>query len=478
MNIKLIIRFISILIIITSVFMSTSILFAIHFNEPTVLDFSEIIALGIFAGILGLIITKDAPKNLNRKDGFLLVSLSWVIVSLFGGLPYIKIAHLNLTDAFFETMSGFTTTGASILTNIESLPKSLLFWRSLTHWLGGMGIIVLTVAILPILGIGGIKLLKAEAPGPSMEKISPRITETAKYLWLAYIVLSAAETILLILGGMNLFDALTHMFGTMATGGFSPKNSSVAYFHSAYIDWVITIFMFIAGANFTIHFRLLSGKFSAIKDEELKAYTLIVILAVLIVTLDNLNIYSTFFKSLRYSAFQVVSIITTTGFVTADYSKWNGLAKTVLFILMFIGGCAGSTGGSIKVIRIYTLFKQAINELKYNIHPKGVFTVTINKQPLRKNTIFSISGFFFLYMTTFLIVALIISSFGADIMTSLGASAATLGNIGPGFGKVGPVDNYAWMPSGAKWVLSLAMLIGRLEIYTVFVLFTPNFFKK
>ncbi len=478
MNYRLIIKFISILIIITSLFMIASIPFAFYYSENTIKQFITVIILGASLGTVGLVLGKNAPHSLNRKDGFLLVSLSWIIVSAFGSLPYIFIAHLNFTDAFFETMSGFTTTGASILTNIEALPKSLLFWRSLTHWLGGMGIIVLTVAILPMLGIGGIKLIKAEAPGPSMEKISPRIAETAKYLWFAYIFLSGLETVLLLLGGMDLFDALTHTFGTMATGGFSPKNSSVAYFHSPYIDWVIIIFMFIAGANFSIHFRVLTGKFKALKDEELKAYAIIVIAAVLLVTLDNLGVYKNIFQSLRYSAFQVVSIMTTTGFVTADYSKWNGFVKTILFILMFIGGCAGSTGGSIKVIRIYTLFKQAINELKYNIHPKGVFTLTINGQIVRKNIIFSISGFFFLYIATFFIVALLVSMFGIDILTSLGASAATLGNIGPGFGKVGPVNNYAWLPPTAKWILSGAMLAGRLEIYTVFVVLTPTFFKK
>ncbi len=478
MNTKLIIKFISILLIITSLFMVATIPFAIYYSENTIDKFIEIIILGLSTGFLGITFSRSAPQSLNRKEGFLLVSLSWIIISTFGSLPYIYIAHLGFTDAFFETMSGFTTTGASILTNIEAFPKSLLFWRSLTHWLGGMGIIVLTVAILPMLGIGGIKLVKAEAPGPSMEKISPRITETAKYLWFAYIVFSILETILLLLGGMDLFNALTHTFGTMATGGFSTKNNSIAYFHSAYIDWVIVVFMFIAGANFSIHFRVLTGKFHALKDEELKAYTAIAIAAILFVSLDNLGLYHSILKSLRYSAFQVVSIMTTTGFVTADYSKWNGFAKMVLFVLMFIGGCAGSTGGSIKVIRIYTLLKQAINELKYNIHPKGVFSMTINGQTLRKNTIFSISGFFFLYITTFLIVALIVSIFGVDILTSLGASAATLGNIGPGFGRVGPANNYAWLPWGAKWVLSAAMLAGRLEIYTVFVLFTPAFFKK
>ncbi|WP_238321437.1 TrkH family potassium uptake protein [Hippea alviniae] len=452
--------------------------FSFYYKDNQWPKFLEIIAFGVILGFTGIILTKDAPKELNRKEGFLLVTLSWIVVSAFGSLPYMLIGHLDFTDAFFETMSGFTTTGASILEDIEALPKSLLFWRSLTHWLGGMGIVVLTVAILPILGVGGMKLIKAEAPGPSVEKISPRITETAKYLWFTYILLSAIETVLLLAGGMDLFDALTHTFGTMATGGFSPKNSSVAFFHSAYIDWVITIFMFIAGANFAIHFKLLTGKFSSLKDEELKAYTLIIIIAVFIVTIFNLPIYKDFFNSLRFSAFQVVSIMTTTGYVTADYEKWKPAAQMILFLLMFIGGCAGSTGGSIKVIRVYTLTKQAINELKYNIHPKGVFTLRLNGQHIRKNMIYSTAGFFFLYMATFLTIALAVSLFGVDILTSLSASAATLGNIGPGFGMVGPTDNYAWLPSIVKWILSFAMLVGRLEIYTVFVLFSTAFWKK
>ncbi|AEA33319.1 TrkH family potassium uptake protein [Hippea maritima] len=478
MKLKLIGRFISILLIITTLFLCVPLVFSIYYKDGASLGFLITITLNASFGSAGLLLTKNPPKSLSRKEGFILVVLSWVVISVFGSIPYVIIGNLSFTDAFFETMSGFTTTGASILKNIEAMPKSLLFWRSLTHWLGGMGIVVLAVAILPMLGIGGIKLIKAEAPGPSIEKISPRITETAKYLWFAYILLSAFETVLLLVGGMDLFDALTHTFGTMATGGFSPKNSSVAYFHSAYIDWVITIFMFIAGANFSIHFKVLTGKFSSLKDEEFLAYSAIVIIAVLLVSLDNLAIYKDFLNSLRFSAFQVVSIVTTTGYATADYEKWHSLSKVILFTFMFVGGCAGSTGGSIKVIRIYTLLKQAVNELKYNIHPKGVFTLTINKQTIRKNIVYSIAGFFFLYIATFFVVALVVSAFGVDLLTSLSASAATLGNIGPGFGGVGPTDNYAWLPSPAKWVLSFAMLSGRLEIYTVFVLFTPAFWKK
>ncbi len=478
MHTKTIFKFLSILILIIAGIMLFPLAFSVYYKDGAYLGFILPSSIGIFFGLLGSTLIKTDKEQLSKKDGFLLVTLSWIVVSFIGSLPYIISAHMSLTNAFFETMSGFTTTGASILSDIESLPKSILFWRSLTHWLGGMGIIVLAVAVLPMLGIGGIQLIKAESPGPSIEKISPRITETAKYLWFVYFFFSVIEVILLLFGGMNLFDSLTHTFGTMATGGFSTKNTSVAYFHSAYIDWVITIFMFIAGANFSIHFRLLTGKFSSLKDDELIFYTLIVAAAVLFVSIDISNQYNNFLEAMRYGAFQVVSIITTTGYVTADYEKWPHFAQSILFILMFIGGCSGSTGGSIKVIRIYTLLKQSINEIKYHIHSKGVFSLIINNQMVRKNIVYSISGFFFLYITTFAVVALSISLFGIDLITAISASAAALGNIGPGFGLVGPTDNYAFLPAAVKWILSFAMLTGRLEIYTVFVLLVPTFWKK
>ncbi len=478
MNLKLVLKILLILISIVSAFMMVPVAFSIYYNDGMELAFILPAAIGMASGLVAVAFVRSRSQQLSKKDGFLLVTLAWVTISFFGALPYILGVHMSLTDAFFETMSGFTTTGASILTNIEAMPKSILFWRSLTHWLGGMGIVVLSVAILPMLGIGGIQLIKAESPGPTMEKITPRITQTAKYLWGVYLLLSLVETLLLLAGGMNLFDALTHTFGTMATGGFSTKNASIAYFHSAYIDWVIIVFMFLAGANFSIHFRVLTGKFKSLKDDEFRFYLFIVVISVLLVSVDLVKQYGSFFSALRYGAFQVVSIMTTTGYVTANYEKWPHLAQMVLFLLMFVGGCSGSTGGSIKVIRIYTLLKQAINELKYHVHPKGVFALTINRQPVRKNIVYSISGFFFLYMATFFLVALVVSLFGVDLLTALSASAATLGNIGPGFGNVGPVDNYAHLPLIVKWVLSFAMLVGRLEIYTVFVIFTPIFWKK
>ncbi len=479
MNWRIILKFLSILILIVSVFMILPLSFSIYYSDNAYFGFIISIIIGAIIGILGLSLIKDNEnKILSKKGGFLLVTLSWIVIAIFGSIPYMISMHMSITNSFFETMSGFTTTGASILTDIESVPKSILFWRSLTHWLGGMGIIVLSVAVLPMLGIGGMQLIKAEAPGPTVEKISPRIAETAKYLWLVYFLLSAIETILLLFGGMNLFDALTHTFGTMATGGFSTKNTSVAYFHSAYIDFIITVFMFIAGMNFSLHFKILTGKFKAFKDEELRFYALLTTIAILVVSLNILNKYGNFFEALRYGSFQVVSIMTTTGYATADYTRWPYFSQAILFLLMFVGGCSGSTGGSIKVIRILILLKQSINELKYHIHSKGIFTLTMNGQLIRKNIVYLISSFFFLYITTFFITALLISMFNIDLLTSLSASAAALGNIGPGFGLVGPSLNYNFLPAAVKWILSFAMLIGRLEIYTVFVIFMKNFWVK
>lgn len=419
-------------------------------------------------------------ESLSIRDGFLFVVFGWLLASMLGALPFYFSGTIpHYADAYFETMSGFTTTGASILTEIESLPKAILYWRSLTHWLGGMGIVVLTVAILPLLGVGGLQLVKAEAPGPTVDKITPRITETAKYLWYIYLGITVAEAVLLMFGGMNLFDALTHTFGTVATGGFSTRNASVGHYDSAYIDLVITFFMIIAGMNFTLHFKFLTGNFRKVfSDTELKAYLLIFAGAVVIMTVVLYHrVFSGLFDSFRYAAFQAASILTTTGYATADYEHWPYVTQMVLFTLMFVGGCSGSTGGGIKVIRIVTLLKQGINEMKYLVHPKAVFTLRLSGNSVRKNIAYAISGFFFLYMVTILLVTFVVSTADIDIVTSLTTALATVGNIGPGFGRVGPRGNYAFYPDYVKWMLSIAMLVGRLEIYTVLVVLTPTFWK-
>ena len=441
----------------------------------------SIILIIIFSGTMFLINKNRKIDFLSYRDGFMFVTLSWVTASFFGGLPfYFSGAMPNFADAYFETMSGFTTTGASILTSIETLPHSLLFWRSLTHWLGGMGIVVLTVAILPILGIGGLQLIKAEAPGPSMDKITPRITETAKYLWLIYLSMTIIETALLMFGGMDLFNALTHTFGTLATGGFSPKNSSVGHFDSAYIHVVITVFMVMAGVNFSLYYKILSGKaVSVFKDNELRAYLVIFLIFTTLIAI-NLNSFSVYNipRSFQFASFQVASILTTTGYATANFENWPHVAQILLFLLMFIGGCSGSTGGGIKVIRIITLFKKGLNEMKYLLHPSGVFALKVGKANIRKDIAYSISAFFFLYIMMLLVTTFIVATSDVDIVTSLTTALATVGNIGPGFGLIGPSDNYNFYPDYVKWFLSFAMMVGRLELYTVLVLFSPVFWKN
>ncbi|MBU3948392.1 MAG: TrkH family potassium uptake protein [Proteobacteria bacterium] len=483
MNYKLVLKIISILTLIITFFLIFPAAVALYYKEINEFKIFLLIIGGLLliSSISYFFLKPEKQESLSARDGFLLVTLSWLSASFVGALPFYFTGSIPaFTNAFFETMSGFTTTGASILTNIESLPKSLLFWRSLTHWLGGMGIVVLTVAILPILGIGGLQLIKAEAPGPSVDKISPRIKETAKILWYIYLGLTITQTLLLMLGGMNLFDAVTHTFGTLATGGFSPKNTSVGYYNSAYIDGVITIFMIIAGANFILHYRVLTGRYKVLFwDTEFRVYLTIFILAVVIITF---NLYGTYYdsigNSIRHASFQAASILTTTGYATVDYEKWPFLAQAILFFLMFIGGCSGSTGGGIKVIRIYSLLKQAYNEMKYLLHPRAIFILKINRKTIKKDIMYAISGFFFLYIFMILITTLVVASSNQDVLTSVTTALATVGNIGPGLGNVGPAEHYAFYPAYVKWVLCFAMLAGRLELYTIFILFTPAFWRK
>ncbi len=483
MNYKLITKTISILILIISGFMVIPALLSLYYGEYDSFNafFYAIVPSAMAAFLIIFIFRNLKDESLSTRDGFLFVTMSWVVASLIGALPFFLSGSIpSFTDAFFETISGFTTTGASILTNIEGQPKSMLFWRSLTHWLGGMGIVVLTVAILPLLGIGGLQLIKAEAPGPTVDKITPRITETAKILWLIYLGFTVAETLLLMLGGMDLFDSLTHTFATLATGGFSTKNTSVGHFNSAYIDGVITFFMVMAGVNFILHYRLLTGrpKF-LLRDTEFKAYILIFFASTFLLTISLYgDFYKTVGESLRYASFQVATMLTTTGFATTDFEKWPYFSQIILFMLMFVGGCSGSTGGGIKVIRLATLFKQAVNEMKFLLHPRGVFTLRISGSAVRKNIVYAISGFFFLYIVMLIAVTFVIAYSGFDILTSFTTALATVGNIGPGFGKVGPAENYAFFPGYVKWILSFAMLVGRLELYTVLILFTPRFWNR
>ncbi len=481
---KRVINAVSILVFLIGLFMLIPFFIAIGAGESrSISAFGCTIAVSLSVSALIFFMTKKGNSGaFKARDGFLMVALSWIIASALGAMPlFLSGAIPNFADAYFETMSGFTTTGASILREIEGLPSSILFWRSLTHWLGGMGIVVLTVAILPLLGVFGINLMKAEAPGPSMDKISTRIASTAKILWLIYVSLSVLEIILLMFGGMNLYDAAIHSFGTLATGGFSNKNLSVGHFNSAYIHNVITVFMVMAGLNFVLYFKLISGRFKDIfKNTEFKVYLGIFAVATLFVAL-KLNsdaVYSSFSESLQYASFQVASILTTTGYATADFAKWPEFTRIILFIVMFIGGSAGSTGGGIKVVRIVTLFKLGVNEMKKFLHPRSVFSFKINGERMTKDATYSIAGFFFLYIMFLLITTMVVGLGGYNILTSFTTALATVGNIGPGFGMIGPANNYADFPDWIKWFLSFAMMVGRLEVYTVLILFVPRFWRK
>ncbi len=415
MHFAVVFNIISILMLVISGFMIFPLWIA-YFNGEYIYAaaFLYTILIVSIIGIVVYLITKKIKSNqFSSKDGFLMVTISWVIASAAGALPfYFSGAIPSYTEAYFETMSGFTTTGASILTEIQSLPKSILFWRSLTHWLGGMGFVVLTVAIIPLLGVGGVKMVSAESPGPTMDKISPKITYMAKMLWVIYIGLTILETVLLMFGGMDLFDSLTHTFGTLATGGFSPKNASVGYYNSTYIDIVITVFMVLAGLNFGLYYRMLIGNFSEFKkNTEFKAYLLIFAVASVLAALPLIGkVYSGFGESLRYSSFQVASVLTTTGFATADFDLWPAFSKYILFALMFIGGCSGSTGGGIKVVRIATLFKQAITEMKQQANPRGVFSTRLNGVPIGTDFVFTIVGFVFLYIIFLLGTTAVVST--------------------------------------------------------------------
>lgn len=425
--------------------------------------------------------TTRLDRDLRVREGFAIVTFGWILCSLFGALPlWISNSVPSFTDAFFETVSGFTTTGATILTDIEALPHGILFWRSLTHWLGGMGIILLSLAILPFLGVGGMQLFKAEVPGPTADKLTPRITQTAKILWGVYVSLSVAETILLMLGGMSLFDALCHTFATMATGGFSTRNASIAAYPSAYIQWVLTFFMLLAGANFALHYRFIfHGWRSYRRDREFLVYLGIIGVSSLAIYWSNLDYYLQRGEAaIRDAVFQVVSIQTTTGFVTADYEQWSTVSQLILFLLMFVGGSAGSTGGGIKVVRIYLLGKFVLAELTRLLHPHAIIPVRMRQQTISRDVVTNVLGFFVLYVVVFAIGTLLVAGLGYDIATSFGAVAATLGNVGPGLGDVGAVDNYAHFPKSGKWLLSVLMLLGRLELYTVLILLLPAYWRR
>jgi trk system potassium uptake protein TrkH len=466
------------LLVLIALLMLPAVGFSWYYDENA---WPLLISMGI-SGLVGAILFLSFSKqdqNIRKREGYLIVALSWIFMSLFGMLPYILSHQIpSFEDAIFETVSGLTTTGATILTDIEVMPKGILFWRSMTQWIGGLGIIVLTVAIFPLLGIGGIELFVAESPGPTSDKVHPRISETAKRLWYVYVGLTLSATLLYWVGGMTFFDAINHGLTTMATGGFSTKNASMAYYDSAFIQYVAIFFMFLAGTNFTIIYFGLMGKVRRVlRSDEFKAYTIAVLALAVILFYPIAAGGNDYELAFRKSLFQVVSLVTTTGYVTDDYTQYGQGATFIFFMLLFLGGSAGSTAGGIKFVRHLTFIKNSWLEFKRLIHPRAVVPLVINGDRVTGRIITHIMNFLLIYLLTFVLGSLALSLMGYDLATSLGAVATSLGNVGPAIGQVGPVDNFAFFSPLAKIFLSFIMLLGRLELFTLLILFTPFFWR-
>lgn len=418
--------------------------------------------------------------QMSVRQTFLIVALSWIAASVMASIPmYFCGAFGSYANSFFESVSGFTTTGATILSDVDSVPRSINMLRCLTHWLGGMGIVTLTVALLPLLGVGGFQLIKAETTGPEKGKVTARITTTAKILWLIYSAFTIIETVLLKIAGMNFADALAHSFATLGTGGFSVKSASIGAYNSVAIDIIITVFMFLAGINFSLYYYMIQRNFREVKNNsELKVYIGIVVFFVLMVTISLLKTYGTFGKSLRYASFQVMSLLSTTGFATADYVIWPTTTQFWLFILFFIGGCSGSTAGGVKVIRWIILSKQLNNETKQMIHPHGVFSVRLNNKVGRKDIVFNVSAFIVLYLILVAVTTFVGCIGKLDLYTAFTGALSMVGNVGPAFGALGPSANYGFLPSFVKYWYCFAMLAGRLELYTMLIFVFPSYWKK
>ncbi|WP_417199125.1 TrkH family potassium uptake protein [Bizionia sp.] len=494
LNYKIIFHFLGLLLLFNGGFMLVSTLISYIYKDGVTFP---LFLAGISTLLLGVSLmyaTRDHKKIMDKREGYVVVTFGWLIMALSGCLPYVFTGAIpDFTSAFLETMSGYTTTGATILNDIEIIPKGVLFWRSMTHWIGGMGIIVLAIAILPLLGIGGMQLFTAEAPGPNADKLHPRITDTAKRLWLIYFGYTVAETILLKVAGMNLFDAMNHAMSTLSTGGFSTKNASVAYWNDQpVIQYIIILFMFLAGTNFVLSYFAFKGKVQKIlKDDEFKLYLSFIVIFTIIAstiiyfkadpTISSIAhpmVWGEAESALRHGMFQVLSVVTTTGFITADYTLWSPFLVVFFFGLMFLGGSAGSTSGGVKVVRHLILIRNGFLEFKRALHPNAILPVRYNSRAVSGDIVFNILAFFILYMLSFIVGSLVFSMFGLDFMSSIGIAASSLGNVGPAFGDFGPVNNYAALPALGKWWAAFLMLIGRLELFTVLILLTPFFWKN
>ncbi|CAM1372269.1 TrkH family potassium uptake protein [Tenacibaculum xiamenense] len=495
LNFKIIYRFLGITAVLNGLFMWMAVPFSLYFEEDQALGILNAGIITITIGALLFFFNKPDSKNIQTKEGYLIVTLGWLMLTSTGMLPYLLTGSIpSVTDAFFETISGYSTTGSSILKDIESMPKGILFWRSATHWIGGMGIIVLTIAILPLLGIGGMQLFMAEAPGPSADKLHPRITDTAKRLWQIYVLLTVVEFLLLKLAGMTWFDAINHSMATVSTGGFSTKNASIAHWNGMpMIQYIIIFFMFVAGTNFVLTYHALKGEVNKVlRNEEFKYYMFSIIgismiIAVTIIffqdpnlqtSIDHPMIYGETESAIRHSLFSVISVVTTTGFVSADFTMWSFFVTGIFFALFFVGGSAGSTSGGVKIVRHIVMLKNSFLEFKKSLHPNAIIPVRYDGKAVNQSIVFNILSFFILYMLIFIVGTVILAFLGLDIKSALGACASSLGNIGPAIGSVSPVDNFSHLSIGAKWFCSFLMLIGRLELFTVLILLTPFFWRK
>lgn len=480
-NFKTIIRIIGILLLLETVMFLVCSSVSFYYRESDMLDFWK--AGGITAGI-GLLLAalgKGGERQLTRRDGYVLVSFAWVAFSLFGMLPFYIGGYIpDIADAFFETMSGFSSTGATILDDIESLPHGILFWRSMTQWIGGLGIIMFTIAVLPIFGVSGLQVFAAEASGPTHDKVHPRIGITAKWIWSIYTGITTLLVCLLMLGGMDWFDSICHAFATTGTGGFSTKQASVAYYNSPYIEYVISIFMFISGINFTLVLLFVNRKFKKfIGNAELKFYfgSVVLFTAVIAIVLYYTSPMG-MEESFRKSLFQVISLQTSTGFATDDYMQWTPVLWGLLTIIMLMGACAGSTTGGLKCIRMVILTKVSRNEFKHILHPNAILPVRINKQVISPSIVSTVLAFCFIYISIIVIGTLLMMAMGVGAEESMGCVISSIGNMGPGLGETGPAYSWNALPDAAKWLLSFLMLLGRLELFTVLLLFTPDFWKR
>jgi len=478
MNFRVILNVLGTVIKFLGISLLVPLLVALYYNEPeSVRVFLISSILTMLTGIL-LEYRYRSEFELHHRESFVIVAMGWFSVALFGAVPYL-LSGISPIDSLFESMAGFTTTGSTILTDIESYSRSFLFWRSMTQWLGGMGIIVLVIAILPRLAIAGRQMFNSEAPGPIKDKLKPRLKDTAQILWGVYVTFTVLEIILLKFAGMSLYDAVVHSFSTMATGGFSPNNESIAGFANIFIEAIIIFFMFVAGANFSLMYRTLRIDVKSIfKDKEFQGYLSIILLSTVVISFELWNWGETLVDSVRYAIFQVVAVMTTTGFASTDFNVWPESAKMILLLLMFVGGSAGSTGGAMKVIRVMLLVKFGLREIHKSIHPKLVKPIRIGENIIPDEVMQAVLSFFVLYLIVFVLSTFVLSVLGLDLITSISASATTIGNVGPGFNLIGPMANFSTIPVFGKIVLMLNMWIGRLEVLTVLILFVPSFWKK